>query len=153
MDQEITKPTSIRHMYAAGLLSGMKAYARGDMHLIESSSVSASLLVLAFDAGFSDADDDSDDPRPDDAASLQAMAREVFAELERVDADVSAWPDYGRGQMRLDDGQTSEHHDPESLLATLRGLPSGAGVAAMWQATAPIALACPTWGACSVVTT
>ena len=67
MDLEITRPTSIRHMYTAGLLSGMQAYARGDMHLIEPSSVSASPLVMAFDDGFSDADDDSDEPRPDDA--------------------------------------------------------------------------------------
>lgn len=151
MDQEITKPTGIRHMYAAGLLSGMQAYARGDMHLIEPSHISASPLVLAFDAGFADADDDSDDPRPDDPAALQAMARAVFAELERIGADVSAWPDYVRGQLCLDDGLTSERHDPETLLATLRGLPAGAGAVAMWEATKPIAVYCLTWGACAVV--
>jgi hypothetical protein len=139
-------------MYLAGLTSGMSAYMRGDMHLIESSHESTSPLVMAFDQGFEDADDDSDDPRPDDPAALQAMARAVFAELERIGADVSAWPDYARGQLCLDDGLTSERHDPETLLATLRGLPAGAGAVAMWQVTAPIALACLTWNACPVVT-
>lgn len=68
--EETTGRTDTRRMYLAGLTSGMSAYVRGDMHLIESSHESTSPLVLAFDDGFADADDDSDEPRPDDPACL-----------------------------------------------------------------------------------
>ncbi len=129
-----------------------RSAARGDRYAIESSYTSASPLVMAFDDGFRDADDDSDDPRPDDAAALQAMAREVFAELGRIGAAVSAWPDYSTGHIRLDDGLTDEAHDAETLLATLRGLPAGAGTCAMWATTTPIAVACLSWQSYAIAT-
>lgn len=155
--EETTGRTDARGMYLAGLISGMREISRGlerahagrDWLL---TSDEAPTLARSYAEGDADADDDSDEPRPDDAAALQAMAREVFDELERIGATVSAWPDYQRGHLRLDDGFISERHDPETLLATLRSLPEDAGSAAMWEATKPIALACLTWNACVVVT-
>lgn len=147
--QEITRPTGFRHMYLAGLAHRMSgAHVEAD----PPSYTSASPLVVAFDDGFADGADDSDEPRGDDAAFLAAYSRAIFSELGRIGAGVSAWPDYKTGYVRLDDGLTDEVHDAETLLATLRSLPSGAGTGAMWEATMPIAVACLSWQSCCVVT-
>lgn len=153
MDAHETAQSTPEEMYRRGLMERMCDYEAGSVHLVPlPKRRDNDPLRDALIEGYLDADDDSDDPRPDDPAALQAMAREVFAELDRIGSDVSAWPDYVRGQLCLDDGLTSERHDAETLLATLRGLPSGAGAVAMWKATTPIAQACFAWNACAVVT-
>ena len=53
-----------RSMYAWGLFAGMRAHAKGNKRLLERYFADP---TNPFDAGFADADDDSDDPRPDDA--------------------------------------------------------------------------------------
>lgn len=154
IENEAPRTYNVKSQYRSGLRARMREYAAGRAKpLTGLTTVSdADPAAQAFADGYADAADDSDEPRPDDPAALQAMARAVFAEIERIGADVSAWPDYERGQLCLDDGLTSERHDPETLLATLRGLPAGAGAVAMWEATAAIAVHCLTWNACVVVT-
>ena len=154
IESEAPRTYNVKSQYRSGLRARMREYATGRAKPWTGlTTVSdADPAAQAFAEGYADADDDSDEPRPDDPAALQAMAREVFAELARIGADVSAWPDYGRGQLCLDDGLTSERHDPETLLATLRGLPAEAGSAAMWEATKPIAVYCLAWDAFAVVT-
>lgn len=147
---DITTQATERAMYAAGLTAAMLALHRGERD--ERPSAGPSPLVRAYADGYVDADDDSDEPRGDDAACLAALVRLVFAELGRINATVSAWPDYRTGYVRLDDGLTDEAHEPETLLATLRALPDGAGTVAMWEATTPIAVACLSWQSCCIVT-
>lgn len=141
------------NMYRGGLACRMYDYAIGAAHIIPPPEpIDGDPLRAALREGYADADDDSDEPRPDDPAALQALAREVFAEIARIGADVSAWADFARWHICLDDGLAAERHDPESLLATLRGLTAGAGTIAMWEATRPIAVSCLTWDKCAVVT-
>lgn len=146
------RPYNVKSQYRSGLRARMREHARGTARrLLPLATVDDSdPAAQSFVEGYREADDDSDEPRPDDAAALQAMAREVFAELERIGAKVSAWPDCESGRMRLDDGLTDEAHDPETLLATLRGLPVGAGLAAMWEATALVAVSSLDWRSLAV---
>jgi hypothetical protein len=151
--RESIRPYNVKSQYRSGLRARMREWAHGrarpqtDLKTVDDADPAA----RAFSEGFADADDDSDDPRGDDAACLAAYTRTIFAELGRIGATVSAWPDYKTGYVRLDDGLTDEAHEPESLLATLRGLPAGAGTCAMWEATTPIAVACLSWQSCCVV--
>lgn len=135
--QEITRTADEASMYRAGLTAGMAAYARGDTDH-EAPMVSPSPLVQAYGIGYRDADDDSDEPRPDDEDALRVVAADIYQELERIDADVSAWPDYGTGRIFLEDSLTSESHVPETLLATLRSVPKAAGTDAMWSETSQV---------------
>lgn len=150
---EAPRPYNVKSQYRSGLTARMREWAHGrartqtGLKTIEESDPAA----LAFADGYSDADDDSDDPRGDDAACLAAYMRTIFDELDRIGATVSAWPDWSTMLVRLDDGLTDEAHDAETLLATLRGLPDGAGTCAMWSATTPIAVACLSWQSCCVV--
>lgn len=148
------RPYNVKSQYRSGLTARMREWAHGrarqltGLNTVDDSDPAA----RAFGDGYADADDDSDDPRGDDAACLAAYSRTIFAELGRIGATVSAWPDQKTGCIRLDDGLTDEAHEPETLLATLRGLPAGAGTCAMWAATTPIAVACLSWQSCCVVT-
>lgn len=146
------RPYNVKSQYRSGLRARMREHARGTARPVCPLATvdDADPASQAFVEGYADGDDDSDEPRPDDAAALQAMAREVFAELARIGAKVSAWPDYEQGQLCLDDGLTSERHDPETLLATLRGLPAGAGLVAMWEATKAVAVWSLDWRSLAV---
>lgn len=146
------RPYSVKSQYRSGLRARMREHARGTARRLAPLTTvdDSDPAAQSFTEGYREADDDSDEPRPDDAAALQAMARAVFAELERIGAKVSAWPDYEHGHIRLDDGLTDERHDPETLLATLRGLPAGAGLAAMWEATALVAVETLDWRSLAV---
>jgi hypothetical protein len=145
---------NVKSQYRSGLRARMREWAHGrarpqtGLTTVDESDPAA----LAFSDGYSDADDDSDEPRGDDAAHLAAYARAIFGEITRIGAVVSAWPDFKTGYVRLDDGLTDEAHDGADLLATLRSLPDGAGTCAMWAATTPIAVACLSWQSCCVVT-
>lgn len=147
------RPYNVKSQYRSGLTARMREWAHGrarrrlGLSTVDDSDPAA----RAFSEGYGDADDDSDEPRGDDAACLAAFTRTIFAEIGRVGASVSAWPDYKTGHVRLDDGLTDEAHDAETLLATLRGLPDGAGTVAMWEATTPVAVACLSWQSCCVV--
>jgi hypothetical protein len=148
------RPYNVKSQYRSGLRARMREWAHGrarprtGLKTVDDSDPAA----LAFTEGYADADDDSDEPRGDDAACLAAYSRAIFAELGRIGATVSAWPDQRTGCIRLDDGLTDEAHEPETLLATLRGLPDGAGTCAMWAATTLVAVACLSWQSCCVVT-
>lgn len=151
---EAARPYNVKSQYRSGLTARMREWAHGrarrrlGLSTVDDSDPAA----RAFSEGYSDADDDSDEPRGDDAACLAAFVRSIFTELGRINATVSAWPDWNTMLVRLDDGLTDEAHEPETLLATLRALPDGAGTVAMWEATTPIAVACLSWQSCCVVT-
>lgn len=149
--EPISRPHNPKVLYKAGLMARMREYAMGNAHVLKAPTFDVNGLEC-FAEGYADADDDSDEPRGDDAACLAALALLVSAELGRIGASVSAWPDYRTGYVRLDDGLTDEAHDAETLLATLRALPDGAGTMAMWETTMPIAVACLSWQSCCVVT-
>ena len=149
--EPIIRAHSTKVLYKAGLMARMREYSKGTAHHFDAPSFDVNGYET-FAEGYADADDDSDEPRGDDAACLATYTRAIFTELGRVGAGVSAWPDYKTGYVRLDDGLTDEVHDAETLLATLRSLPDGAGTGAMWEATTPIAVACLSWQSCCVVT-
>lgn len=151
---EAPRPYNVKSQYRSGLRARMREWAHGRARQLTGLSTmdDSDPAARAFSEGYGDADDDSDEPRGDDAACLAALVRLVFAELGRINATVSAWPDYRTGYVRLDDGLTDEAHEPEALLATLRGLPDGAGTVAMWESTTPVAVACLSWQSCCVVT-
>jgi hypothetical protein len=149
--EPITRTHQPKVLYKAGLMARMREYAKGTVHYFDAPSFDVNGYET-FAEGYADADDDSDEPRGDDAAHLAAYARAIFGEITRIGAVVSAWPDFKTGYVRLDDGLTDEAHDGADLLATLRGLPAGAGTCAMWAATTPIAVACLSWQSCCVVT-
>lgn len=145
---EITTQATERAMYAAGLAAALSSMARGEPDEVPSAGPSP--LVRAYADGYADAGDDSDEPRPSgpalddprgltdpndlDEVELRAVAASVYQEIDRVGADVSAWPDYGSGRIRVADEVADVAHEPHALLATLRGLPTGAGTDAMWRA-------------------
>jgi hypothetical protein len=129
---DITAQATERTMYAAGLTAAMLAMARGEHD--DAPSAGPSPLVRAYADGYADADDDSDDPRPDDEDALRAVAALVYQELERIDADVSAWPEYATGRIRMVDDIVDDVYEPEALLAVLRGVETAAGTDAMWSA-------------------
>jgi hypothetical protein len=136
--QSETKRTTEREMHLAGLAARLKEYAAGTVHLSEPPSVGPSPLVRAYADGYRDADDDSDEPRPDDDEEiLNTVALLIYQQIARIDADVSAWPEYDTGRIRLADDLTDVAHEPCALLATLRGLPAGCGTEAMWRAVSP----------------
>lgn len=149
--EPITRTRHPKVLYKAGLMARMREYSKGTAHHFDAPSFDVNGYEN-FAEGYADADDDSDEPRGDDAACLAAYSRAVFAELGRIGATVSAWPDQKTGCIRLDDGLTDEAHEPETLLATLRSLPDGAGTCAMWAATTLVAVACLSWQSCCVVT-
>lgn len=151
---DVARSYNVKTQYRSGLRARMREYARGTAHvwLPLTAAPGADAASQAFCDGYADADDDSDEPRGDDAACLAAYSRAIFAELGRIGATVSAWPDQRTGCIRLDDGLTDEAHEPETLLATLRGLPDGAGTCAMWAVTMLVAVACLSWQSCCVVT-
>jgi hypothetical protein len=130
---DITATNDEAPTYSSGLFVGMKAHAMGNAHVLRRYFADAE---SAFDAGFMDADDDSDEPRPDDPEVLHALSRSIFAEVDRVGADVSVWPDETDGTVHLADAVTEETHEPFALLAILRALPAGAGTDATWEALA-----------------
>lgn len=149
--EPIPRPQNLKVLYKAGLTARMREYSKGTVHFFDAPSFDVNGYET-FAEGYTDADDDSDEPRGDDAACLAAYSRAIFAELGRIGATVSAWPDQKTGCIRLDDGLTDEAHEPETLLATLRSLPEGAGTCAMWEATTLVAVACLSWQSCCVVT-
>ncbi len=140
MEQQ--SPTSSRltrrDMYLSGLTARVRDLARGVAAPLRSLE-SDDPLDIAFAEGQADADDDSDEPRPDDPEVLHALSRSIFDEVDRVGADVSVWPDEADGTVHLADAVTEETHEPFALLAVLRALPAGAGTDATWEAlSAPL---------------
>jgi hypothetical protein len=155
MNNVDTKPITTHTMYRAGLMSRMSDYAHESIICLgQQIAHGGSPLLAAYAEGILDGDDDSDDPRPSGPAAddergavephdmdedeLRAVAALIYAELERVDADVSAWPEYATGRIRMVDDIADEALEPCALLATLRGLDAGAGTEAMWRATSEL---------------
>lgn len=68
--EETTAQNTSRRMYLAGLTARMTDYADGNPRFDLAPLQSESPLVRAFAEGFDDAEDDSDEPRPDDPACL-----------------------------------------------------------------------------------
>jgi hypothetical protein len=130
---EAVRPYNAKAVYRAGLTARMREYARGKAHLFIAPTFDDP-TAGAFAEGYADADDDSDEPRPDDENALRAVAALIYAELERVEADVSAWPEYDSGRIRMVDDIVDDVYEPEALLAILRSVEAGAGTDAMWSA-------------------
>lgn len=133
------RPRNVKYLYHAGLAARMREYARGVAHEWTPMPVAsgADRGTAAFAEGYADADDDSDEPRPDDEDTLRAVAALVYQELERIDADVSAWPEYATGRIRMVDDIVDDVYEPEALLSVLRAVETGAGTDAMWSAARP----------------
>lgn len=153
MENVDTKPITTHTMYRAGLFTRMSDYAYGDVvYPGQRLAHGGSPLLAAYAEGIIDGDDDSDDPRPSGPAAddergaveaydmdedeLRAVAAVIYGEIERVDADVSAWPEYDVCRIRVVDDIADLTCDPDALLAALRGLDAGAGTEAMWSAVA-----------------
>lgn len=70
--EAIERPYSIKTQYKTGLRARMREYALGRARRFTGLTTvdDADPAALAFAEGYRDADDDSDDPRPDDPACL-----------------------------------------------------------------------------------